>query len=178
MISSTALLRAADEATTSLLNYGLGGIVLAVFVVPIYLGMARAAQRREEARIKADEAERTVRDDERKARFAQDIRDSELRAERERKLVDALVATVEQQRQAIDQQKLALEQWRRFEEAEEKTHTALLAGLAQVTATLAQIGERIATQQQHQATTAAAQAQLAQLLGDVATQIQTLKRPA
>lgn len=164
MISSNALFRAADDALVSLKDYGLGGIVLAVFVVPIYIGMARAAQRREDARIKADEAERTVRDEERKARFAQDLRDSELRAERERKLVDALVTS--------------LDQWRRFEEQEEKTHAALLAGMAQVTATLAQIGERLATQQQHQATTATAQAQIAQLLGEVTREIRTLKVPA
>jgi len=171
MISSTAFLRAADDATTSLFNYGLGGIVLAVFVVPIYLGMARAAQRREEARIKADEAERVVRDEERKARFAQDLRDAELRAERERKLVDALVASVEQQ-------KVALDRSLRFEEQEEKVHNAILQGLAQVTQTLASIADRMATTQQASATTAAAQTQLAQLLGDVAAQIQNLKRPA
>lgn len=170
-MNSTALLRAADDATSSLLNYGLGGLVLVVFVVPIYLGMARAAQKREDARLEVDKAERAARDEERKARFAQDLRDAELRAEREHKLVDALVASVEQQKQALDQ-------WRRFEEQEEKVHAAILQGLGQVTATLGQICERLATQQQHSATTATAQTQLAELLGSVAQQIQTLKRTA
>ena len=124
-MNSTALLRAADDATSSLLNYGLGGLVLVVFVVPIYLGMARAAQKRDDARLEVDKAERAARDEERKARFAQDLRDAELRAERERKLVDALVASVEQQKQALDQ-------WRRFEEQEEKVHAAILQGLGQV----------------------------------------------
>lgn len=170
-MKSTALLRAADDATSSLLNYGLGGLVLVVFVVPIYLGMARAAQKREDARLEVDKAERTARDEERKARFAQDLRDAELRAERERKLVDALVASVEQQ-------KLALDQWRRFEEQEEKVHAAILQGLAQVTATLGQIAERMTTTTQATTATADAQSKLAQLLGNVAEQLQTLKRTA
>lgn len=170
-MNSTSLLRAADDATSSLLNYGLGGLVLVVFVVPIYLGMARAAQKREDARLEVDKAERTARDEERKARFAQDLRDAELRAERERKLVDALVASVEQQ-------KLALDQWRRFEEQEEKVHAAILQGLAQVTATLGQIAERMTTTTQATTATADAQSKLAQLLGNVAEQLQTLKRTA
>jgi hypothetical protein len=157
MISSTAFLRAAEDTTSSLMNYGLAGAVLAVFVVPLFYGMARNAQKREDARIALDQEER-------KSRLDRENREAELRAERERKLVDALVASVEQQ-------KLALEQWRRFEEQEEKTHAALLNGFAQ-------ISERMASQQQHSATTATAQTQLAQLLGEVAAQIQNLKRTA
>lgn len=163
-MSSTALLRAADDASTNLLQYGFGGAVLAIFVVPVFYVMARAAQNREAARLAIEQAEH-------KARLDREIREAELRAESQRKLIDALVASV-------DSQKLALEQWRRFEEQEEKTHAALLAGMAQVTATLAQIGERIASQHQHTATTATAQTQLAQLLADVAVQIQALKRTA
>ena len=163
-MTSTVLLRAADDATTSLLNYGLAGAVIAILVVPVFYMFARSAQNREAARL---DQERKESD----ARLQRENRDSELRAESQRKLIDALVTSV-------DSQKLALDQWRRFEEQEEKTHAALLAGMAQVTATLAQIGERIATQQQHQATTATAQTQLAQLLSDVASQIQTLKRTA
>lgn len=163
-LTSTALLRAADDASTNLLQYGFGGAVLAIFVVPVFYIMARSAQNREAARLAIEQKEH-------QARLDRETRENELRAESQRKLIDALVASV-------DSQKLALEQWRRFEEQEERTHAALLAGMAQVTATLAQIGERIAAQQQHSATTATAQTQLAQLLGDVATQIQTLKRPA
>ena len=163
-MSSTALLRAADDASTNLLQYGFGGAVLAIFVVPVFYVMARAAQNREAARLAIEQKEH-------QARLDREIREAELRAESQRKLIDALVASV-------DSQKLALEQWRRFEEQEEKTHAALLAGMAQVTATLAQIGERIASQHQHTATTATAQTQLAQLLADVAVQIQTLKRSA
>lgn len=163
-MNSTALLRAADDASTSLLQWGLGGAVLLVFVVPIFYGMARAAQKREDARLELDQQAR-------KAAIDRENRDAELRAERERKLVDALVASVEQQKQALDQ-------WRRFEEQEEKVHAAILQGLGQVTQTLGQIGERLATQQQHTATTATAQTQLAELLGAVAQQIQTLKRTA
>ncbi len=163
-ISSTTYLRAADEASTSLLQWGLGGAVLAVFVVPVFYGLARAAQTREAARQKNEDARIALDQEERKARLDRENREAELRAERERKLVDALVASVEQQ-------KLALEQWRRFEEQEEKTHDALLKGFAA-------ISERLATQQQHSATTAAAQTQLAQLLADLATQIQNLKRAA
>lgn len=181
-MNSTTLLRAADDATSSLLQWGLGGAVLVVFVVPIFYSMARNAQKREDARmevekteraarLKIEEDERAARDEERKARFAQDLRDSELRAERERKLVDALVASVEQQ-------KLALDQWRRFEEQEEKVHAAILTGLAQVTQTLAQIADRMTTTTQATTATATAQTQLAQLLSDVAAQIQTLKRTA
>lgn len=170
-MNSTSLLRAADDAQSSLLNYGLAGVILAVFVVPTFWLLARSAQRREDARLKVDEDERTVRDDERKARFAQDMKESDLRAERERKLVDALVASV-------DQQKQALEQWRHFEHQEEKVHAAILSGLAQVTATLGQIAERMAITTQATTATATAQTQLAQLLGDVAAQIQTLKRTA
>lgn len=160
-ISSTALLRAADDATTSLLNYGLAGAVIAILVVPVFYMFARSEQNREAARL---DQERKESD----ARLLRENRDSELRAESQRKLIDALVASV-------DSQKLALEQWRRFEEQEEKTHAALLAGMAQVTATMAQIGERIASQQQHQETTATAQTQLAQLLSEVAREIHTLK---
>lgn len=163
-LTSTALLRAADDASTNLLQYGFGGAVLAIFVVPVFYVMARAAQNREAARLAIEQKEH-------QARLDREIREAELRAESQRKLIDALVASV-------DSQKLALEQWRRFEEQEEKTHAALLAGMAQVTATLAQIGERIASQHQHTATTATAQTQLAQLLADVAVQIQTLKRSA
>lgn len=161
MISSTAYLRAADDASTSLLQWGIGGAILTVLVVPIFYGFARAAQNREAARLAQEQKESD-------ARLQRENRESELRAESQRKLIDALVASV-------DSQKLALEQWRRFEEQEEKTHAALLAGMAQVTATMAQIGERIASQQQHQATTATAQTQLAQLLSEVAREIQTLK---
>ena len=164
MISSTALLRAADDASTSLLQWGLGGAVLLVFVVPIFYGMARAAQKREDARLDLDQQAR-------KAAIDRENREAELRAERERKLVDALVASVEQQ-------KVALDRSLRFEEQEEKVHNAILQGLAQVTQTLASIADRMATTQQASATTAAAQTQLAQLLGEVATQIQTLKRAA
>jgi chromosome segregation ATPase len=163
-LTSTALLRAADDASTNLLQYGFGGAVLAIFVVPVFYIMARSAQNREAARLAIEQKEH-------QARLDRETRENELRAESQRKLIDALVASV-------DSQKLALEQWRRFEEQEERTHAALLAGMAQVTATLAQISERLASQQQHSATTATAQTQLAQLLGDVATQIQTLKRPA
>ena len=163
-LTSTALLRAADDASTNLLQYGFGGAVLAIFVVPVFYIMARSAQNREAARLAIEQKEH-------QARLDRETRENELRAESQRKLIDALVASV-------DSQKLALEQWRRFEEQEERTHAALLAGMAQVTATLAQISERLASQQQHQATTATAQTQLAQLLGDVATQIQTLKRAA
>lgn len=163
-LTSTALLRAADDASTNLLQYGFGGAVLAIFVVPVFYIMARSAQNREAARLAIEQKEH-------QARLDRETRENELRAESQRKLIDALVASV-------DSQKLALEQWRRFEEQEERTHAALLAGMAQVTATLAQISERLASQQQHQATTATAQTQLAQLLGDVATQIQTLKRTA
>lgn len=168
-MNSHTLIRAADDATSSLLQWGLGGVLLAVFVVPIYFGMARSAQRREDARMKAEDEDRKVRDDERKARFAREEKDAELRAHREGKLIDALVASVEQQKQA-------LEQWRRFEESEEKTHAAILNGLAQTTQTLARIAERLAEHQQASATTAAAQTQIAQILGDVANQIQSLKR--
>lgn len=171
MTTSTALLRAADDASTSLLQWGLGGAVLAVFVVPVFYIFARGVQSREAARQKGEDARQQLDQKEREARLERENREAELKAESQRKLIDALVASV-------DSQKLALEQWRRFEEQEERTHAALLAGMAQVTATLAQIGERLASQQQHQATTANAQTQLAQLLGDVATQIQTLKRPA
>ena len=163
-LTSTALLRAADDASTNLLQYGFGGAVLAIFVVPVFYIMARSAQNREAARLAIEQKEH-------QARLDRETRENELRAESQRKLIDALVASV-------DSQKLALEQWRRFEEQEERTHAALLAGMAQVTATLAQISERLASQQQHSASTATAQTQLAQLLGDVATQIQTLKRPA
>lgn len=163
-MNSTTLLRAADDATNSLLQWGIGGAVLVVLVVPIFYGFARAAQAREAARLAQEQKESD-------ARLVRENREAELKAESQRKLIDALVASV-------DSQKLALEQWRRFEEQEEKTHAALLAGMAQVTATLAQISERLASQQQHSATTATAQTQLAQLLSDVASQIQTLKRTA
>lgn len=161
---STTLLRAADDATSELLQWGIGGIILAVFVVPIFYGMARAAAARENARAETEKSERETR-------AKRDDRDAELRAERERKLVDALVASVEQQ-------KLALEQWRRFEEQEEKVHVSILAGLAQTTQTLATIADRVAAHQQSSATTAAAQTQIAQLLGDVTEQIHQLKRSA
>lgn len=160
-LSSSVYLRAADDASNSLLQWGLGGAILAILVVPIFYGFARAAQNREAARLALDQKEH-------EARLARENREAELRAESQRKLIDGLVASV-------DSQKLALDQWRRFEEQEEKTHAALLAGMAQVTATMAQIGERIASQQQHQATTTTAQTQLAQLLSDVAREIHTLK---
>lgn len=147
-----------EDASASLLQWGLGGAVLLVFVVPIFYAMARATQRREDARLALDQKER-------EARIEREKMEAELRNEREKKLVDALVASVEQQRVALDRSL-------RFEEQEEKVHNAILQGLAQVTQTLSSIAERIATTQQSSATTAAAQTQLAQLLGEVARQIQ------
>jgi nicotinic acid phosphoribosyltransferase len=103
------LLRAADESMNSLLSWGIGGIILAVFVAPTFYIMVKAAQARDESRTKRedDEVKRT--------------------SDRVDRLIDALS-------KSVDQQKQALEQWRLFEVQEEKVHAALLAGLSQLTA--------------------------------------------
>ncbi|MBL8756329.1 MAG: hypothetical protein JNK15_23750 [Planctomycetes bacterium] len=155
-------LEVADDSTSGLLQWGIGGGILAALVAPVLFGFMANWREREKVRLEIEKAEQ-------EARTRREEKDAELRSQREGKLVDALVASVEQQKQA-------LEQWRRFEESEEKTHEAILTGLAQATQTLARIAERLAEHQQTSATTAAAQTQIAQLLGDVATQIQTLKR--
>lgn len=134
---------AADGALNGLLQWGVGGVILAVFVAPTFLILVRGAQKREEERARRDEDERRERN------------------ERERRLVDALVASV-------DQQKAALEEWRRFEGTEEKTHAALLQGIAQIGATLASISERMRVEEQASARTAQAQDMIAQQLERVA----------
>lgn len=112
--------QAADAALGGLAQWGIGGAILAVLVAPVFLMMVRGAQKREDDRGKRDE---------------EDIR---ARREREGKLVDALVASVEQQ-------KMALEQWRAFEVKEERVHEAMMVTLSQVTAHLGSIADRLKT---------------------------------
>ena len=128
--------QAADQSMSSLLQWGIGGAILAVFVAPTFWVMVRAVQKREDAR--------QARDDE----------DNKARREREMKLVDTLSKSVEQQR-------LALEQWRSFEAQEEKTHAAILAGLQALTDRLNQQG----------ATFAETHVRLAQILESIATKL-------
>jgi hypothetical protein len=143
---TNSLLQATDKSMDSLLSWGVGGVILAVFVAPTFWLMVKSAQKREEDRSK--------REDE----------DAKLNAARVDKLIDALAKSVEQQKAALDQ-------WRLFEAQEEKVHSALLAGLSQITTSLQ-------AQQAAVANTAATQSETTRLLGDVAQQIQQLKRSA
>jgi hypothetical protein len=139
--------RATDQAFSSLLEWGIGGAILAVFVAPTFWAMVRAGQKREEERA------------------ARDARDADLRNDRETKVITALVASVEQQRQA-------LENWKQYETQEEKVHSALLAGLSQVTSSLGEISNSLRVQQREVAVTATYQDRIATLLEQVAKKIQ------
>jgi hypothetical protein len=109
---------AADKTLTNLADAGLAGAILAIMVAPVLLVLVRGSQKRQEATDARDE------------------RDAVARRERESRLVDALVASVQHQKEAIAQ-------WREFESEEKVTHQAILANLGQLTATLAQIASSI-----------------------------------
>lgn len=147
-------IRAADEAINSLLQWGIGGIILAVFVAPTFWLMVRGAQKREEARAKREEDEATA------SRLREEA-ETTIRREREKQLVDALTRSVEQQREA-------LAQWRQFEAQEEKVHTAILAALTNLT-------NLLTAQQRAADSTASSQTQIAHLLGEVANRLQHVK---
>lgn len=102
----------------SLLSWGIGGVILAVFVAPTFWMMVQSARKRED--------ERSARDD----------RESRERGDREAKLVDTLARSVEQQR-------LALEQWQRFEADEKSTHQTLMAGFASIAESMKLVAERM-----------------------------------
>jgi hypothetical protein len=117
-MSKDNLLEAADASMNSLLGWGIGGIILAVFVAPTFWLMVKSAQKRED--------ERSDRDD----------RESKERGDREAKLVEALSRSVEQQR-------VALEQWQRFEADERATHQTLTSGFASVAAAMDKVVDRL-----------------------------------
>lgn len=133
---SNITVQSADQALSGLLQWGIGGAILAVFVAPTFLLLVRSAQKREDARQARDDVEASAR------------------REREMKLVDALAKSVEQQR-------IALEQWRAFESAEEKTHAAILAGLSS-------IADRL---NQQAANTAESHVRIAQILDSIASKL-------
>ena len=137
---------ALDTSVNSLLQWGIGGAILLIFVAPTFLLMVKGAQKREDERVARDAEERKAQ------------------SEREHKLIDALVASVEQQ-------KAALEQWRAFEEREEKTHAALLSGMAQLTTSLASIADRVRSDEQASVQAAASQARLAELMAQIADRL-------
>jgi hypothetical protein len=117
--------QAADKVTTDLMQYGFGGAILAVFVAPILFVLVKSSQRREEERIAAEKAER----------------------ERQAKREDRLLASLEQ---SVDQQRQALEQQRAFELGEQSIHSAITQSLAKMhdhqektAVTLAKIGENL-----------------------------------
>lgn len=109
---------AADKTLTNLYDAGLAGAILALLVAPVLLALVRGAQKRQEATD------------------AREDRDAAARQERETQLVRSLVASVEQQKEA-------LQQWRSFETEEKQTHSAILTNLAQLTTTLAKIADKI-----------------------------------
>jgi len=133
---SSLTVQSADQALSGLLQWGIGGAILAVFVAPTFYLMVRSAQKREEGRQSRDDIEATAR------------------REREMKLVDALTKSVEQQR-------IALDQWRAFEAAEEKTHAAILASLSA-------IADRL---NQQAANTAESHVRIAQILDSIASKL-------
>lgn len=115
---STLTQAAADKTLSNLADAGLAGAILAIMVAPVLLVLVRGSQKRQEATDSREE------------------RESAARQEREGRLVTALVASVEQQKEALTQ-------WRAFETEEKATHQAILANLGQLTTTLAQIASSI-----------------------------------
>lgn len=75
---------AADRALGSLLEWGVGGAILAVFVAPTFLLMVRGAQKREDARAQRD------------------AEDARRHMEREDKLVAMLTTALELQKSTHD----------------------------------------------------------------------------
>ena len=99
--------QAADKVTSDLMQYGMAGTVLAVFVAPVLFVLVKSAQRRDEERIKQDADDRKRQND------------------REDRLVLVLQQSVEQQRQALELQ-------RQFEVNEQGVHQALAAALREM----------------------------------------------
>lgn len=96
-----------DETVKHFLDWGFGGVIIAVFVAPMFLAMVKGAQKRDEERAKKEEA-----------REKQD-------AEDRKRLIDTLVSSVESQKETLASLKL-------FEIREEETHKAILASLSKV----------------------------------------------
>jgi hypothetical protein len=138
---------ATDGAFAGLLQWGIGGCILAVFVAPVFLLLVRQTQKREDERAAADLAER------------------KLRQERENVMLDALVKSVEQQRVALEQQKA-------FEVAEERVHAAIHQGLAQITASLASITETLRAGTRSSTELTHSQERIAQLLQSVSERME------
>lgn len=118
MIKHSNLVQAADQSMNSLLGWGIGGVILAVFVAPTFWLMVKTAQKR---------------DDERSTR---DVEESKARSLREDKLVEALAKSVEQQRDALDQ-------WLRFEEEEKTIHLSLIDRFDSIVSALQKINDRL-----------------------------------
>lgn len=117
-MNRNTLLQAADHSMNSLLSWGIGGIILAVFVAPTFWIMVQAAKKREE--------ERNARDD----------RESRERSDREMRLVEALARSVEQQKAALDQ-------WLRFEADEKAAHLNLVDRFESIGQTMQKMVERL-----------------------------------
>jgi uncharacterized protein HemX len=104
MIHQTSFASAADDVASSLASYGLAGAILAALVAPVLYVLVKAQQKREDAQVAAD------------------TKEAERRALREEKLLDALVTSVKNQREAIDE-------WKHYTKGEEQTHASILAAL-------------------------------------------------
>ena len=139
---------ASDSALGHLAQWGIAGLILAVFVAPMFWLMARGVQRREDGRAQLDAEER------------------KLRAARESKLIDALTMSVEQQR-------IALDEWRRFESAEEKTHEALLRGMTSVAENMGAMTQRMRDEERSVTESVRSQERIASLLESIATRLET-----
>lgn len=98
----TTIQAAADKVQTDLASYGLAGAILAVLVAPILRILVKATQKRDDARASADKEEATRR------------------AHREDKMLESLVESVANQREAFDA-------WKAYAAEERQTHAALLA---------------------------------------------------
>lgn len=115
----SGVVRAADSVTADLASYGLAGAILAVLVAPVLYVLVRSSQKREEDRGRMD-AEETRR-----------------RGEREDKLLNALVASVAQQKEALELRRV-------YETSEERVHSTILSGIQQITVTQENIARTLA----------------------------------
>lgn len=139
-MTKNAMLMTDDNVGGALINYGIAGAVLGLFVLPAWLAMLNSNRKREEARDAAAEKDA-------EARRELEREEWRLRIDRENKLVAALVASVDHQKESLQQ----------------------------INASLRQIADRIDSQHRDLAMQANAQTKVAELLAGVASQLERLK---